>query len=204
MWGILITLKISVFAEALAIIFGLFICFIRISKSSILREVAASYIEIGRGMPILVVIFWVYFGLPMLTGFAFSAFVSGIAALTFVYTAYLAEIFRSGIEAIKIGQEEAAYSLGFSKIQTMRRIVLPQAFRIVVPPVINTFVSMLQNSALCSVIGVDDLMRRSQLIVTETWRPFEVYTCVAIIYLVMTITFSKLSDYLEKRKTANV
>ena len=105
-----------------------------------------------------------------------------------------------GIEAIKVGHIEAAYSLGFSRIQTMRRIVLPQAFRIVVPPVGNTFVGMLQDSALVSIIGVSDLMRQAQMIVSHTWRPFEVYTAVALLYLAMTITFSKINDYMEKRK----
>lgn len=194
------TIKVSVVAETLGLIIGLGVCFVRISKPAYLRETGIVYIEIARGVPILVLIFWFYYGLPILVGFALSAFVSGIAALSLKYAGYLAEIFRAGIEAIKVGQIEAAYSLGFSKTQMMRRIVLPQAFRIVVPPVGNTFVSMLQDSALVSIIGVGDLMRKAQLSVAETWRPFEIYTAVAIIYLTMTIGFSKINDFLEKKK----
>jgi len=135
-----------------------------------------------------------------LTGFAMSGFVSGVLAMTLKYTGYLAEIFRAGIEAIKTGQREAAYSLGFSKVQTMWRIVLPQAFRIVIPPTGSAFVGMLQDSALVSIIGVNDLMRQAQLAVADLYRPFEVYTAVAVLYLAMTISFSKINDYIERKK----
>jgi ABC-type amino acid transport system permease subunit len=165
----------------------------------ILREVAVIYIEISRGMPILVFIFWVYYGIPVLTGFVLSGFLSGITALTLKYTGYLAEIFRAGIEAIEMGQREAAYSLGFSRIQTMIRIVLPQAFRIVMPPVGSAFIGLLQDSALVSIIGVTELMRQAQLAVAETFRPFEIYTAMSLLYLLMTITLSKINDYIEQR-----
>lgn len=194
------TLKVSALAMALGMIIGLLMAFIRMSKRTVPREAAVLYIEVARGMPILVLIFWFYYGLPILTGVAFSGFVSGVAALTLKYVGYLAEIFRAGIEAVKKGQTEAAYSLGFSKIQTMQRIVLPQAIRIVVPPLGSAFVGMLQDSALVSIIGVADLMRQGQLAVSSSFRPFELYTAVAVLYLAMTITFSKINDYLEKRK----
>lgn len=198
--GLLMTLRVSVLAMILGMIIGLLVAFVRMSRHAVPREAAVVYIEIARGMPILVLIFWFYYGLPILTGMAFSGLVSGVAALTLKYAGYLAEIFRAGIEAIRSGQREAAYSLGFSRIQTMRRIVLPQAIRIVVPPLGSAFVGMLQDSALVSIIGVADLMRQGQLAVSSTFRPFELYTAVALLYLATTITFSKINDYMEKRR----
>ena len=138
--GLLMTIQVSILSMILGMLVGLPTAFLRMSKRMLLRETAVIYIEISRGMPILVFIFWVYYGIPVLTDLALSGLISGIAALTLKYTGYLAEIFRAGIEAIRLGQKEAAYSLGFSKIQTMRRIVLPQAFRIVMPPVGSAFI----------------------------------------------------------------
>jgi His/Glu/Gln/Arg/opine family amino acid ABC transporter permease subunit len=208
------TLKVSLLSMFLAMAIGLPLAFLRMSKHSVPREAAVVYIEVARGIPILVIIFWVYWGfpeianrlLPMLgiEGFLVSkymtGFVSGVIALTLKYAGYLAEIFRAGIEAIKMGQTEAAYSLGFSKVQTMRRIVLPQAFRIIIPPTGNAFVGALQDSALVSIIGVNDLMRQAQLAVADIYRPFEVFTAVAVLYLALTITISKINDYIEKKK----
>jgi His/Glu/Gln/Arg/opine family amino acid ABC transporter permease subunit len=198
--GLLMTIQVSILSMILGMLVGLPTAFLRMSKRALLRETAVIYIEISRGMPILVFIFWVYYGIPVLTGLALSGFISGIMALTLKYTGYLAEIFRAGIEAIKLGQQEAAYSLGFSRIQTMRRIVLPQAFRIVMPPVGSAFIGLLQDSALVSIIGVAELMRQAQLAVAETFRPFEVYTAISILYLALTITLSKINDYVEQKK----
>jgi His/Glu/Gln/Arg/opine family amino acid ABC transporter permease subunit len=198
--GLLMTLRLSILAMILGMIIGLLVAFVRMSKHAVPREAAVIYIEVARGIPILVLIFWFYYGLPILTGVAFSGIVSGVAALTLKYVGYLAEIFRAGIEAIKTGQREAAYSLGFSRTQTMRRIILPQAIRIVVPPLGSAFVGMLQDSALVSIIGVGELMRQGQLAVSSTFRPFELYTAVAVLYLAMTITFSKINDFWERRR----
>jgi len=198
--GLLMTIKVSALAMILGMVVGLGVEFVRMARQVALRESAVIYIEIARGMPVLVLIFWFYYGLPILTGVAFSGLVSGVAALTLKYAGYLAEIFRAGIEAIKTGQREAAYSLGFSRAQTMRRIILPQAIRIVVPPLGSAFVGMLQDSALVSIIGVTDLMRQGQLAVASTFRPFELYTIVALLYLATTVTFSKINDYMEKRR----
>ena len=200
--GLQITIQISVLSMVLGMILGLLIAFVRMSKHIILQEAAVIYIEISRGMPILVFIFWVYYGIPALMGFTLSGFTSGIVALTLKYTGYLAEIFRAGIEAIKSGQKEAAFSLGFSRIQTMRRIVLPQAVRIVVPPAGSAFVGLIQDSALVSIIGVADLMRQAQLAVAKTFRPFEIYTAVSILYLGVTLMLSNINNYIERRKLA--
>ncbi len=194
------TLKVSMLSMLLAMAMGLPLAFLRMSKRFFPREAAVVYIEISRGLPILVLIFWVYYGIPIMTGFAMSGFVSGVFAMTLKYAGYLAEIFRAGIEAIKTGQKEAAFSLGFSEAQAMRRIILPQAFRIIIPPTGSAFVGALQDSALVSIIGVNDLMRQAQLAVADLYRPFEVYTAVAVLYLAMTVTFSKINDYIERKK----
>jgi len=207
------TLEITLLSMFIAMAIGLVLAFLRMSKHFIIREAAVLYIEVSRGIPILVVIFWVYWGFPELvnrfllligvegvaTSKYMTGFVSGIVALTLKYAGYLAEVFRAGIEAIKAGQKEAAFSLGFSKVQTMRRIVLPQAFRIIIPPAGSAFVGALQDSALVSVIGVNDLMRHAQLAVAEIYRPFEIFTAVAILYLAMTITISKINDFIERK-----
>jgi His/Glu/Gln/Arg/opine family amino acid ABC transporter permease subunit len=197
--GLKMTVIVSVLSMFLGMIAGLIACLLKISPNVFLRVLGTVYIEIARGIPNLVAIFWFYYGLPIITGIAFSAFTSGVIALSLKYGGYIAEIYRGGIEAIKIGQREAAYSVGFSKFQTMRRIVFPQAFRIAIPPLGNVFVGLLQNSALLSVIGVADLMRKAELAVSETWRPFEIYTAAAVIYLTLTIFFARSADYYEKR-----
>jgi len=198
--GLQITIQVSVLSMMLGMILGLLVAFVRMSKHAIPQEAAVIYIEISRGVPILVFIFWVYYGIPVLMGFALSGFISGVVALTLKYTGYLAEIFRSGIEAIKAGQKEAAFSLGFSRIQTMRRIILPQALRIVAPPAGSAFVGLIQDSALVSIIGVADLMRQAQLAEAKTFRPFEIYTAVSVLYLGITLTLSNINNYIERKK----
>ena len=202
-WPLLAGLKMTIIVSFLSMILGMIVgmvgCWLKMSKNGILHIIGTIYIEIARGIPNIVAIFWFYYGLPILTGIAFSAFTSGVMALSLKYGGYIAEIYRAGIEAINIGQKEAAYSIGFSRLQTMRRIVFPQAFRIAIPNLGNVFVGLLQNSALLSVIGVADLMRKAELAVSETWRPFEIYTTAAVIYLTLTIMFSRLSDYYEKK-----
>ncbi|MBT4003834.1 MAG: amino acid ABC transporter permease [Chloroflexi bacterium] len=193
------TIIISLLSMFLGMIAGMVGCSLKMSRNGFLRTIGTVYIEIARGIPNIVAIFWFYYGLPIITGITFSAFTSGVVALSLKYGGYIAEIYRAGIEAVKVGQKEAAYSVGFSEYQTMRRIVFPQAFRIAIPTLGNVFVGLLQNSALLSVIGVADLMRKAELAVSETWRPFEIYTTAAVIYLTLTVMFSRLSDYYEKK-----
>lgn len=197
--GLKMTVIVSVLSMFLGMIAGLIACMMKISPNVFLRVSGTIYIEIARGIPNMVAIFWLYYSLPIITGITFSAFTSGVAALSLKYGGYIAEIYRAGIEAIKIGQKEAAYSIGFSKFQTMSRIVIPQAFRIAIPDLGNVFVGLLQNSALLSVIGVADLMRNAELAVSETWRPFEIYTAAAVLYLTLTIFFARSAGYYENR-----
>lgn len=172
---------------------------LRLSKNLFLREAAAIYIETGRGMPVLVLILWIYYGLPILFGLTMTAYMAGVLSLTIKWAGYMAENFRSGIQAIDKGQREAAFALGYSRLHTMVRIVLPQAVRIFIPPTGSGFVGMIQDSALVSIIGVNDLIRQSEIANGDMYRPFEIYTITACIYLILTIGISKTNDYIEMK-----
>ena len=146
----------------------------------------------------------VYFGIPALIqalgfNFAFDRFLAAVIALTLNSAAYIAEIVRGGIQSIDVGQTEAAQSMGLSAAQTMRFVIFPQAFRRMLPPLGNQFISLLKDTSLVAVIGFEELFREGQLIVAESYRPFELYALVAIIYLVLTLLSSQAFSYLEKR-----
>lgn len=152
-----------------------------------------------RGTPLLVQIFLIYFALPMVVGQRVDPFIAAITACGINSGAYIAEIFRAGIQAIDEGQMEAGRSLGMSWVQTMRYIIVPQAFKNVIPPLGNEFIALLKDSSLVSVIGFEELTRRGQLIIARTYGSLEIWITVALIYLVMTLTISRLVSYMEKR-----
>ena len=147
----------------------------------------------------LVQIFLVYFALPLITGSRIDPFVAAIAACSINSGAYIAEIFRGGIQSIDQGQTEAGRSLGLNWYQTMRYIIMPQAFKRIIPPLGNEFIAMLKDSSLVSVIGFEELTRRGQLIIAQTYGSFEIWTTVAILYLIMTLAISRVVAALEKR-----
>ena len=194
-----ITIKITVLSVALGILIGLFMGISRICRIRLFRMIAAVYIDFFRGTPLLVQIFLVYFALPLLTGQRSDPYVAAISACGLNSGAYVAEIFRSGIQSIDKGQMEAGRSLGMTWVQTMRYIVVPQAFKRVIPQLGNEFIALLKDSSLVSVIGFEELTRRGQLIIAKTYASVEIWTCVAIIYLVMTLTISRFVAYLEWR-----
>lgn len=147
----------------------------------------------------LVQIFLIYFALPMLIGQRINPFLAAVAACSINSGAYVSEIFRAGIQAVDRGQMEAGRSLGLSWMQTMWYIILPQAFRKVIPPLGNEFISMTKETSLVSVIGFEELTRRGQLIIAKTYGSFEIWLTVAAIYLVMTLSIAQLVSYLERR-----
>jgi ABC-type amino acid transport system permease subunit len=146
-----------------------------------------------------VFLLWLYYGLALLFQINFQPITAGVIALSVQYGAYLSEIFRSGIQAIHKGQVEAGLSVGLSRLSIYRRIVLPQAYRIVLPPTVNMWISMLKDTALVSVIGVTELMRTTEIQSNFYFRPFEFYTAAALIYVVMTLVFARLALVLERR-----
>jgi polar amino acid transport system permease protein len=221
--GILVTLWVTIVAFALAAALGLMVALGRTSRFRLLREIATFYVEIVRGIPVLVLLFYVAFvGAPQLValwnwvfawpieaGFwppltvrAFDMTWRAIVALMVSYSAYLAEIFRAGIEAVPKGQVEAAASLGLSRWHVFRLIVLPQAIRIVVPPLGNDFVAMIKDSALVSALGVQDITQLGKVYSASTFLFFETYNVVAFLYLVMTLSLSLFVRGLERHLKA--
>ena len=197
--GAAITVKITALSVIVGIIIGLFMGIARIVNIRIFRIIAAVYVDFFRGTPLLVQIFLVYFALPLLTGQRSDPYVAAISACGLNSGAYVTEIFRSGIQSIDKGQMEAGRSLGMTWAQTMRYIIVPQAFKRVIPQLGNEFIALLKDSSLVSVIGFEELTRRGQLIISKTYASVEIWTCVAIIYLIMTLSISRFVAYLEWR-----
>lgn len=194
-----VTIEITAFSVAVGFFIGLFVGIARISQFKVLRVLAAIYADCIRGTPLLVQIFLIYFALPMVIGQRVEPFIAAVAACGINSGAYVSEIFRAGIQAIDIGQMEAGRSLGMTWWQTMYSIILPQAIRNILPPLGNEFIAMLKDSSLVSVIGFEELTRRGQLIIAQTYGSFEIWMTVAILYLIMTLAISRNVSLLEKR-----
>ena len=194
-----VTIKITAMSVALGVLIGLFVGIARICRVKPLRFLAAVYVDFFRGTPLLVQIFLVYFALPVITGQRVDPFVAAIGSCGINSGAYVAEIFRAGIQSIDKGQMEAGRSLGMTWVQTMRYIIVPQAFKRVIPPLGNEFIALLKDSSLVSVIGFEELTRRGQLIIAKTYGSLEIWLSVAVIYLAMTLTISRFVAYLERR-----
>lgn len=194
-----VTIEITAFSVAIGFFIGLFVGIARISQFKILRIMAAVYADCIRGTPLLVQIFLIYFALPMAIDQRVEPFIAAVAACGINSGAYVSEIFRAGIQAIDVGQMEAGRSLGLTWWQTMRFIILPQAFKNILPPLGNEFIAMLKDSSLVSVIGFEELTRRGQLIIAQTYGSFEIWMTVAVLYLIMTMAISRIVAFLEKR-----
>lgn len=197
--GAWMTLKLTTIAISLGIAIGTFVGIARISKTRLVVLLAATYVDFLRGTPLLVQIFIVYMGLPQILGFPIPPYIAAIAAMSVNSGAYVAEIVRAGIQSIHKGQMEAARSLGMTYVQAMRYIILPQAFRRIVPPLGNEFIALLKDSSLVSVIAMEELVRKGQIVIGRTFRPFEIWMMVALMYLVMTLTISRLVTLTEKK-----
>ena len=197
--GALVTVKITALSVAFGLFIGMMMSLARLSKNWIFRALATAYVDFVRGTPLLVQIFIIYFALPMIVGQRVDPFIAAITACSINSGAYVAEIFRGGIQSIDKGQMEAGRSLGMNWAQTMRYIILPQAFKRIIPPLGNEFIAMLKDSSLVSVIGFEELTRSGQLIIARTYASFEIWSIVALIYLTMTFTISRLVAYLERR-----
>lgn len=201
--GALVTLEITALAVGLGLVFGLVAALAQLSKLAPLRLIAKIYVDFIRGTPLLVQIFIIYFALPVVIGHRIDPFFAAVAACSINSGAYVAEIFRAGIQSIDIGQMRAGLSLGMNWTMTMRYIILPQAFKRIIPPLGNEFIAMLKDSSLVSVIGFEELTRSGQLIIAETYGSLEIWSAVAIIYLVMTLTITRIVSVLEKKFRAS-
>lgn len=197
--GVWLTLAVTAGALGSSLIMGLLICVARMAQARWIAYPARLYIEFFRNTPALVQLIWVYYCLPILTGIDLSAAVSCTVALALYGTAYNAEIFRAGIESIERGQIEAARSLGLTKFRTMTEIVLPQAIRRMVPPLVNEGVTLLKFSSLVSVLGVADLTYQAQVLATTTFRPIEIFTAIAVVYFVLCGVLAMMARRVELR-----
>lgn len=202
--GALITIGLTLSVAVLSMILGSLIGIMRLSLSRPLSIAARAYIEFFRGTPLIVQIFWIYFGFPILARgvglpLKFTPLTAAILALTLNTAAYIAEIVRGSIQSIEIGQREAAKALGLNVIKTMALVIFPQALRRMLPPLGNEFTGLIKNTSLVAIIGFEELFRRGQLIVAQNYRAFEMYTAVALIYLLLTLLSSQAFNWLEYR-----
>ncbi len=188
--GALITIEITLMAVGIGFFIGLFAGIARICRIKALRIIATIYADCIRGTPLLVQIFLIYFALPMLIHTQINPFVAAVTACAINSGAYVSEIFRAGIQAIDQGQFEAGHSLGLS---------WPQAFHNILPPLGNEFITMLKDSSLVSVIGFEELTRRGQLIIAQTYASFEIWMTVAALYLIMTLAIAKFVSFMEHK-----
>ena len=201
--GITTTIYISTISILIAMVVGLLVAIPAITKNKYLSYTNVFYVEVVRSVPLLVLILWVYYGLPILTGFSFSPFVSGIIALSISESAFMAEIFRGGINAIKKTQWEAATSLGLNFSKKLKFVILPQAFKVILPALGNQFVYVLKMSSLVSIIGISDLTRKANELVVSTYRPLEIYTFLILEYLILILIVSYFVRRLEKKLKKN-
>jgi polar amino acid transport system permease protein len=210
--GIGITVLITVVSFILMLFVGMLGGLGRISKNKFIHLVTTLYVELVRGIPLLVQLIWWYFAFPViikqigvwthvgfLSNYQANAIVLAIFGFVFCYGAYMSEIFRAGIQSIPKGQMEAARSLGMSYFQSMRYVVLPQAFRVILPPVGNEFIALLKDSSLVSAVALADLTRRGREFMAANFDPLQVWTMIALLYLVMTLFSARIVNYIERR-----
>ena len=192
------TIELTIISVGIGVVIGIFGGIARVSRNPILLIPSTIYVEVIRGTPLLAQLFLVYFGLPSL-GINLPPFTAAVIAMGINSGAYVTEIFRGGIQSIERGQMEAARSLGLSYLQAMRYIILPQAFKRILPPLGNEFIAMLKDSSLASTIAIAELMRVGREITSKTFRSFEVLAVVALLYLAITLPLSLLVRYTERR-----
>jgi polar amino acid transport system permease protein len=196
--GLTTTIYISVVSIVISMFVGLVVAIPSLAKNKFLTYINIGYVEIVRAVPLLVLILWIYYGLPIMTGISFSPFVSGIIALAISESAFQAEIFRAGINSIKKAQWEAGSSLGLNFFKRLRLVILPQAIKNILPAIGNQFVYVLKMSSLVSIIGIGDLTRKANELVVTTYRPLEIYNFLILEYLVLILIVSFFVRKLEK------
>ncbi|MGK0551229.1 amino acid ABC transporter substrate-binding protein/permease [Enterococcus faecalis] len=197
--GLWMTIQLTLISFVLALIVGVIFGLFSVSPNKFLRALATIYVDIIRGIPLMVLAFFIYFGMPGLLGFNIPVFLAGIITLTLNASAYISEIFRGGIKAVPPGQMEASRSLGLSYGRTMQKIILPQAVRIMIPSFVNQFVISLKDTTILSAIGLIELLQTGKIIVARNLQSTMVYFLIAIMYLLLITSLTKLAKVLEKK-----
>jgi arginine/lysine/histidine transport system permease protein len=200
--GTSITLFLSFFGVALGVMLGVILALMKLSKNILLKSFSTAYIELVRGTPLLVQLYIIYYGLPRLVGLDCGDITLGIVAISLNSAAYVAEIIRAGILSIDKGQMEAARSLGMPHNMAMKTIIIPQAFKNILPALGNEFIVLIKESSIVSVVGIHDLMYNADTVRGNTYLPFEPLIIAALIYFVITFILSKLLGLLERRMRA--
>ena len=200
--GLYYTIALSVTAILISIVLGLLVALPGLASQRPARVVNRVYVELVRAVPILVLILWVYYGLPQVADISISVFWAGVLALAISDSAFQAEIFRAGIQSIDRGQHEAAHSISLSYVDKMRYVILPQAIKRILPALGNQLVYMLKMSSLVSVIGMEELTRRANELVVTEYRPLEIYTVLVLEYLVLILVVSAAVRWFEMRMGA--
>ena len=199
LWGAWITVVYTAGSIAIGLVLGLAVCFARLSGIGPLNWFAQGFQELFRCTPLLVQLLWIYYALPLLLGFDMPNWAAALLTLSLYAAAFYAEVFRGGIVSIDKGQFEAGAAIGMSGWQVMRRIILPQAIRRMMPAFINQSVTQFKNTSLVSVISVADLTYMASIVNGQTYRPLESYTVVAVLYFVILFPMMKFADYIEHR-----
>ncbi|MDQ0204710.1 amino acid ABC transporter permease [Pectinatus haikarae] len=197
--GLQTTVIMAAASLVLAFVLGLILAIFSLSKIKILTVFYTVYVYIVRGIPVMIFGLFLFFGVGALLNIKFNPLLASIITLTINASAYLAEIFRGGIKAVDIGQVEAARSLGLGYFRTMALVIIPQAVKIMIPPIINQFITTLKDTSILSVISVRELTMNSQIIIARNYRPFEVYSYAAAMYLIIIIILSLFAKYIERR-----
>ncbi len=200
--GIAVTFKVTIASILLALVIGLITGIGRISKNRFINTLASTYVEVIRGIPLLVQLFYIYYALGRFL--QVPDIVAAVISMSFCYGAYMGEVFRAGIESIDKGQTEASRSLGFNRYQTLVYVILPQAWRTILPPVGNEFIALLKDTSLVSILAVADMLRRGREFASESFMYFETYTVIALIYLIITLILSKLVGMMEEKLNYHV
>ena len=204
--GAPVTLSVSAVAVIAGLVLGLVVAICKQSKFKVLRGIATVYVDVLRGTPLLVQVLILAYGVPQIVSALFDIQFNwgnfiwvGFIACGINSSAYMAEIIRSGLQAIDKGQTEAARSLGMSSFQTMRYIIIPQAFKIIVPAMGNEFITLIKETSILSVVGIRDITRMGTLWASQSFLSFQAYIGVAVVYLFMTLTLSRVVAYIERR-----
>jgi glutamine transport system permease protein len=197
--GLAVTLEITVISLLFASVIGLVVGLVNVGKNKPLKFIARAYIDLVRGTPLIVQAFFLYFGITAALNIKISPEMAGIIVVSMNAGAYMAEIFRAGINAVDKGQMEAARSLGLSYGKAMKKVILPQAFRKMIPAILNQFIISLKDTSILTVIGVGELTQSGQIVIATTFRAFEIWTMIAILYFVVIFTLSLLFREIERK-----
>lgn len=197
--AVLVTIKITLLSFALALFLAFIVGTLRSEKlPGPLEKILSAYVEIFRGTPLLIQLFFLYYGLPSI-GINMPNYVAAVVGLALNSAAYMSEIVRSSINSVPAGQKEASFVLGYSRLQSLIYIIYPQAVRVAIPPLMNSFATLLKESSLISILAITELTRIGNLIYTRTYRAFEIYLIIGIIYFIMTYSVSIITRRIEKR-----